>query len=54
MSPPTRHDLSQPRIGCVADDFIGAADVANVLVRGGVHTVLKIGAPSEPRRVDAG
>lgn len=34
-----------PVLGCIADDFTGAADVANVLSRGGMDTVLLIGEP---------
>lgn len=34
------------KLGCIADDFTGAADLANTLVRGGMRTVLLIGVPS--------
>jgi uncharacterized protein YgbK (DUF1537 family) len=34
-----------PVLGCVADDFTGATDLANMLVRGGLRTVQLIGAP---------
>lgn len=32
-------------VGCIADDFTGATDVANMLVRGGLRTVQAIGVP---------
>jgi len=32
-------------LGCIADDFTGATDLANMLVRGGVRTVQTIGIP---------
>ena len=35
-------------LGCIADDFTGATDLANNLVRGGMCTVQTIGVPSEP------
>lgn len=34
-----------PVLGCVADDFTGATDLANMLVRGGLRTVQLIGVP---------
>src|SRR5262245_11178606 len=34
-------------LGCIADDFTGATDVANNLVRGGMRTVQTIGVPRE-------
>lgn len=34
-----------PILGCVADDFTGATDLANNLVRGGLRTVQLIGVP---------
>lgn len=34
-----------PVLGCVADDFTGATDLANNLVRGGMRTVQLIGVP---------
>ena len=33
-------------LGCIADDFTGATDLANTLVRGGMRTVQTIGVPS--------
>jgi len=32
-------------LGCIADDFTGATDLANMLVRGGMRTVQTIGVP---------
>ena len=32
-------------IGCIADDFTGATDLANMLVKGGMRTVQMIGVP---------
>ena len=33
-------------LGCIADDFTGATDLANMLVRGGMRTVQSIGVPA--------
>lgn len=35
-------------LGCIADDFTGATDLANNLVRGGMRTVQTVGVPSKP------
>ena len=35
-------------LGCIADDFTGATDLANNLVRGGMRTVQTIGVPRQP------
>jgi uncharacterized protein YgbK (DUF1537 family) len=35
----------QPLLGCIADDFTGATDLANMLVRSGMRTVQTIGIP---------
>ena len=35
-----------PLLGCIADDFTGATDLANILVRGGMRTVQTIGVQS--------
>ena len=42
-------------LGCIADDFTGATDLANMLVRGGMRTIQTIGVPSAPlgEEVDA-
>ncbi len=37
---------AKPLLGCIADDFTGATDLANMLVRGGMRTVQSIGIPS--------
>lgn len=43
--------MSQPLLGCIADDFTGGTDLASVLVRGGMRTLQLIGVPAGP--VDA-
>jgi 3-dehydrotetronate 4-kinase len=40
-------------LGCIADDFTGATDLANNLVRGGMRVVQTIGVPGEPLQADA-
>ena len=37
--------MSRPLLGCIADDFTGATDLANNLVRSGMRTVQTIGVP---------
>ncbi len=37
--------MGKPLLGCIADDFTGATDLANTLVRGGMRTVQTIGVP---------
>ena len=37
---------SRPLLGCIADDFTGATDLANMLVRSGMRTVQTIGVPA--------
>jgi len=37
----------RPLLGCIADDFTGATDLANILVRGGMRTMQTIGVPSD-------
>lgn len=37
--------VHRPLLGCIADDFTGATDLANILVRGGMRTVQSIGVP---------
>lgn len=37
-----------PTLGVIADDFTGATDVASILVRTGMRTVLVIGVPQAP------
>ena len=36
-----------PILGCIADDFTGATDLANMLVRGGLRTIQLLGVPEE-------
>ncbi|RKF46772.1 3-oxo-tetronate kinase [Paraburkholderia fungorum] len=40
-------------LGCIADDFTGATDLANMLVRGGMRTVQTIGVPASNDALDA-
>ncbi|MDR5784199.1 four-carbon acid sugar kinase family protein [Caballeronia sp. LZ065] len=40
-------------LGCIADDFTGATDLANMLVRGGMRTVQTIGVPEAGARIEA-
>ncbi|MGF6726088.1 uncharacterized protein YgbK (DUF1537 family) [Paraburkholderia sp. GAS41] len=44
---------SRPLLGCIADDFTGATDLANMLVRGGMRTVQSIGVPASDEAVEA-
>lgn len=37
----------RPLLGCIADDFTGATDLANNLVRSGMRTVQTIGVPAD-------
>ncbi|KAF3997594.1 3-oxo-tetronate kinase [Glaciimonas immobilis] len=47
-------NASGPLLGCIADDFTGATDLANMLVREGMRTVQTIGLPEvAPTGVDA-
>lgn len=39
-------------LGCIADDFTGATDLANNLTRGGMRTVQTVGVPGEKLRDD--
>ena len=41
-----------PRLGCVADDFTGATDLANNLVRAGMRVVQTIGVPAAGAAID--
>jgi uncharacterized protein YgbK (DUF1537 family) len=36
----------RPVLGCIADDFTGATDLASTLVRGGLRTIQTIGIPA--------
>lgn len=44
---------SQALLGCIADDFTGATDLANMLVRGGMRTVQTIGVAQQMPTVAA-
>jgi 3-dehydrotetronate 4-kinase len=41
------------QLGCIADDFTGATDLANNLVRSGMKTVQIIDTPDSDQRIDA-
>ncbi len=45
--------MSRILLGCIADDFTGATDLANNLVRAGIRVVQTIGVPHEPWAADA-
>ncbi len=45
--------MSRPLLGAIADDFTGATDLANNLVRAGMRTVQAIGVPSAGTGIDA-
>jgi uncharacterized protein YgbK (DUF1537 family) len=40
--------MAQVLLGCIADDFTGATDLANSLVRGGMRVVQTVGVPASP------
>ncbi|MDP1531330.1 3-oxo-tetronate kinase [Rhodoferax sp.] len=40
------------RLGCIADDFTGATDLANNLVRSGMRVVQAMGTPAQPLDAD--
>lgn len=44
--------MSKMVLGCIADDFTGATDLANNLVRAGMRVVQTIGVPSAPLAAD--
>jgi len=43
---------SRPLLGCIADDFTGATDLANMLVKSGMRTVQTIGVPADGAALD--
>ncbi|SAL57273.1 3-oxo-tetronate kinase [Caballeronia humi] len=45
--------MTKALIGCIADDFTGATDLANMLVRGGMRTVQTIGVPAAGTEIEA-
>ena len=44
--------MPQILLGCIADDFTGASDLANNLVRAGMRVVQTIGVPTSPLSAD--
>ncbi|CAN7472334.1 four-carbon acid sugar kinase family protein [Caballeronia sp. LjRoot29] len=46
--------MSKALLGCIADDFTGATDLANMLVRGGMRAVQTIGVPASDTTATAG
>jgi 3-dehydrotetronate 4-kinase len=46
--------MSKILLGCIADDFTGASDLANNLVRAGMRVVQTIGVPTSPLAADVG
>ncbi len=44
--------MSKPLLGCIADDFTGATDLANNLVRSGMRVIQTIGVPTSPLAAD--
>ncbi|QCP53338.1 four-carbon acid sugar kinase family protein [Trinickia violacea] len=49
----TPYSSPRPLLGCIADDFTGATDLANMLVRNGMRTVQTIGVPASSERIEA-
>jgi uncharacterized protein YgbK (DUF1537 family) len=45
--------MSRIVLGCIADDFTGATDLANNLVRSGMRVVQAMGVPGQPLEADA-
>ena len=44
--------MASTLLGCIADDFTGATDLANNLVRAGMRTMQTIGVPQTPLDAD--
>jgi uncharacterized protein YgbK (DUF1537 family) len=42
------------KLGCIADDFTGATDLANNLVRAGMRVLQTIGVPAQALEVEVG
>jgi 3-dehydrotetronate 4-kinase len=40
-------------LGCIADDFTGATDLANNLVRAGMRVILSVDVPAQDQKIDA-
>lgn len=51
----SQSNTPRPLLGCIADDFTGATDLANMLVKSGMRTVQTIGVPpsAAPLQADA-
>lgn len=45
--------MSKVVLGCIADDFTGATDLANNLVRSGMRVVQAMGVPTQPLEAEA-
>jgi uncharacterized protein YgbK (DUF1537 family) len=45
--------MTPPVLGCIADDFTGATDLANNLVRAGMRVVLTVDVPAQDDGIDA-
>lgn len=45
--------MKKPVLGCIADDYTGATDLANNLVRSGMQVVQAMGVPEGPLNTDA-
>ncbi len=45
---PGAEGMVKPLLGCIADDFTGATDLAGMLVRAGMRTVQMIDVPTHP------
>jgi uncharacterized protein YgbK (DUF1537 family) len=45
--------MTKALLGCIADDFTGATDLANMLVRGGMRAVQTIGVPASDTTIEA-
>jgi 3-dehydrotetronate 4-kinase len=44
---------AKPVLGCIADDFTGATDLANNLVRAGMRVILTVDVPQGPEGIQA-
>jgi len=44
--------IHRPLLGCIADDFTGASDLANNLVRAGMRTIQSIGVPADSQKLN--
>jgi 3-dehydrotetronate 4-kinase len=53
MTPAAITTQEGPILGCIADDFTGATDLANNLARGGMRTVVTVGMPDTQDVIEA-